>query len=59
MQQHPRVTAERSREMGDHGVNANEEIEPLEEMTENRNVRRADVSRADLGQFARSGPPLQ
>ncbi|WP_219681629.1 hypothetical protein [Bradyrhizobium canariense] len=59
MQQDPRITAECSREMGHHGIDANEQIEPLEEMTENRNVRCADVPRADLGQFARSGPALQ
>jgi len=45
--------------MRHHGVDANEQIELLEEMTENRNVRRTDVSRADLGQFAGSGSALQ
>jgi hypothetical protein len=59
MQHHPRVTSERSGEVGYHGVDANEEIEPPEVMTENRNVRRTDVPRADLCQFARPGSALQ
>src|SRR3954464_8639733 len=58
MQQDPRRTAEGSREMSHHGVDANEEIELLEEITENRNVRRTDVTCADLGKFARSGPEV-
>jgi hypothetical protein len=58
MQQDPRITSERSRKMGNHGVDANEEVEPLEEMTESHNVGRVDVARTDLSQFASSGSAL-
>jgi hypothetical protein len=45
--------------MRDHGVDANEKVEPLEEMTESRNIRRTDVARADLGQFDRPDAALE
>src|SRR3954468_18485947 len=59
MQHYPRFTTKRSRQMHNHGVDADDEIQFADPVTELHDIWRADVPGSDLSRVFLSRSPLQ
>src|SRR3954470_20994690 len=59
VEQHPGFASQRSRQMRDHGVDANDKIEPPEQMSKCHDVRRTDVLCAGFGKPVDAGSALK
>src|SRR3954453_13383784 len=59
MQHYPRFTTKRSGQMHNHGVDADDEIQFADAVTELHDIWRADVLGADLSRVFLSRSPLQ